>query len=505
MLMRKVWRNRSYLGQIWRDLRDTRQATRFLREDSAAEKGATFNLYPLDDESIYSLKQMGFVAQALRLRGWKVQVLFRNRSMILGRLYFKAFGIKRFVYLDDYPLSRKEKIYCRKKVEEFLAMPLSLQNVKSWSFENCWIGPQIVATLSRIRFEGTIDFQRPEVRRELSRMLGPILEHVLQAIKCLSYNRADLALTIEANYAQFGPLVDAAIAQGISVIQMIQPWKDDALTFRRMTSASRREHPSSVSQETLTALMKRPWTDREEQALNKIFQDRYNGRWFLQNRNQSSTRPYSRDELIRRFTLNPAKPIAVVFSQVLWDANLFYGKDLFEDAGEWFLETVKAACRNSELNWLIKLHPANVWKRNYEDVTNDYAELVMVREEIGELPSHVKIIPADDDISTHSLFETIDYGVTVRGTAGLELVCFGKNCVTAGTGRYSNLGFTLDSEDREEYLSRLAKLHNESKMSDDQILRAKWHAYAAFVLRTWPMISAQAEFRYLERGRAPLV
>jgi hypothetical protein len=50
----------------------------------------------------------------------------------------------------------------------------------------------------------------------------------------------------------------------------------------------------------------------------------------------------------------------VVFSQVLWDANLFYGEDLFEDAGEWFVETVRVACANSAMNWLIKLHPANV-------------------------------------------------------------------------------------------------------------------------------------------------
>jgi capsule polysaccharide export protein KpsC/LpsZ len=205
-----------------------------------------------------------------------------------------------------------------------------------------------------------------------------------------------------------------------------------------------------------------------------------------------------------RFRLDARKPTAVVFSHVLWDANLFYGDDLFEDYGEWFVETLRAACANPALNWLIKLHPANVWKRNYEGITQAYAERALIDQAIGALPSHVTLIAADDDISTLSLFESIDYGVTVRGTSGMELVCFGKPCVTAGTGRYSGLGFTLDSTSREQYLQRLASLQKQPAMNEKETLRAKWHAYAAFALRPWQMRSARARFAYLEEGRSPL-
>ena len=34
------------------------------------------------------------------------------------------------------------------------------------------------------------------------------------------------------------------------------------------------------------------------------------------------------------------------------------------------------------------------------------------------------------------LFKVIDYGITVRGTIGIELPCFGIPVITAGTGRY---------------------------------------------------------------------
>lgn len=504
MLLRKLWRDRRHIRGIASDLLETHRATGFLRRATVKGVGRMLNLYAVDDDSIYTIKQMAFVSQALRLRGWRVQVVLRNRAMMLGRAYFRAFGIRCFVYLEDHRLTDEERALCRRKAQEFLDGTLGLQDIKAWTFEGCWIGPQIISTLSRIRFEGSVDFTHPEVRRRLQEMLAPALEHVLRARKLIEQHPADLALTNEANYAMFGPLVDVAIGRGCNVIQMIQPWKDDALTFRRMTPVTRREHPSSVARETLDLLVRRPWTDREQQALDQMFQDRYGGRWFLQERNQRNTREYGRDDLVARYGMDAGKPIAAVFSHVLWDANLFYGNDLFEDYGEWFVETVRAACGNPSINWLIKVHPANVWKRAYENITSEYAEITLIRQEIGKLPPHVRLVAADDDISTLSLFRSIDYGVTVRGTSGMELVCFGKHCVTAGTGRYSNLGFTLDSASRQEYLERLASLHETAPMTAAQRHRGKWHAYAAFALRPWSMLSAKASFSYQDQGSAPL-
>jgi hypothetical protein len=504
MFLRKVWLYQGCFGSILRDILETRRASRYLREADVRTIGRILNLYALDDDSINTLKQMSLISQALRLRGWTIQVVLRNRSVVLGRVYFRSFGIDRFVYLEDQKLCADDRKQCRRQAQEFLDGQLSLQAVKTWAFKGCWIGPQIIATLSRLRFEGSVDFSHPEVRLRLKEMLVPVLEHVLRARKLVAQYPADLALTQEANYAAFGPLVDSAIERGCNVIQMIQPWRDDALTFRRLTRATRREHPSSVARETLDYLAQRPWTPREQQDLNQVLQDRYSGRWFLQERNQLSTRRYTSADLTQRFQLDPSKPTAVVFSQVLWDANLFYGDDLFEDAGEWFVETVRAACANPALNWLIKLHPANVWKRKYENIKQEYAEQKLIRDRVGVLPSHVKVIDADDNISTLSLFESVDYGVTMRGTAGMEIVCFGRQCLTAGTGRYSGLGFTLDSSIREEYLQRLSTLHMQAAMSASEIQRAKWHAYAAFLLRPWTMVSAIAHFNYQDAGRSPL-
>jgi hypothetical protein len=193
-----------------------------------------------------------------------------------------------------------------------------------------------------------------------------------------------------------------------------------------------------------------------------------------------------------------------VFSHVLWDANLFYGEDLFQDYGEWFVETVRAAAANPNLNWLIKLHPANLWKRAREGIAGEFAETRLIREHIGALPPHVHILDPDCGIDTMSLFHFTDYGVTVRGTSGMELPCLGKPVLTAGTGRYSGLGFTDDCASAAEYLERLQSLHLEPPLAPERTLLARRHAYAAFLLRPWRMTSFKSVFAYRESGTHPL-
>ena len=184
---------------------------------------------------------------------------------------------------------------------------------------------------------------------------------------------------------------------------------------------------------------------------------------------------------------------------------MFYGEDLFNDFGDWLDKTVKAAADNTNLVWLIKLHPANLWKLARENNSQKLSDFDIIHNAIGKkLPLHMRILEPDCGISTFSLFCSIDYGVTVRGTTGMELPCFGKPTFLAGTGRYSGLGFTIDSSTSEEYLSRLAEIQYYSPMTKEQVILAKKHALAAFKRRAWVMKSFKATFNYQEKGSHPL-
>src|SRR5262249_34498101 len=64
--------------------------------------------------------------------------------------------------------------------------------------------------------------------------------------------------------------------------------------------------------------------------------------------------------------------------------------------------------------------------------------------------------------------------------------------VTAGTGRYSGLGFTLDHDRAEDYLATLAHLHTVSRLSSRETHLARVHAYALMVRRPWVFKSFRA-------------
>jgi hypothetical protein len=476
------------------DFRATQKNAQFLRDLPPLSETAPIVLIAAVDSPFYEVKQLSMMAVGLRLQGWRPVVLTNSPRKRWNRRYFGAFGLCEFVYWDLQEISKSERTTAEGEADRMLAAEPSFQDIKNWSHESCWIGPQILSSISRASFVGTPDVSDPDIRAQLKRRLPDTLLRVLKARKILNTVQPKMMLIVEANYAKYAPITDLAVGAGINVIQVIQPNRDDALTLRRLTKTTRREHPSSLAKSNYLKIREEPWTQEKDDELTEIFEGRYGGRWYLQSRNQPGTRTLSRDEIGKELGLDPKLKVAGVFSHVLWDANLFFGEDLFDDYGHWFVETVKAACANPAVNWLIKLHPANVWKRARESDAGELAELVQIRQHIGELPDHVKLLHPDTTVGTRALFDLCDYGITVRGTVGLELPCFGVTTFTAGTGRCDRFGFTVDSETKEEYLGHMANIQDFGPPSEEQIRWAKSHAHAVFCQRPWMMKSFRAEF-----------
>lgn len=495
---------------VWKDYWAYKKNLAFLRKHPFSSDSKTALLI-LASDMVYEAKIQGMLALGLRMKGWRVVFLLSHLSLWAKRYLKKAYGFSEFIHWEDLALSAKEKKQCFTETQAFLSRPITFQSVKEWIYHKAWIGPQVISSVSRYMMQGAPDVDDPQAQKYIARLLPETIETVHMAERLLDRLQPKLISLIEANYALMGALVDTAISRNVSVIQTVQPARDDAMIFKKLNFVTRRIHPSSVSKESMEKLASLHWTDEHERRLEQEFKNRYGGAWFLQSRNQPGVKQKSREEIVKQLQLDSlmrpegaTKKIAVVFSPVLWDANLFYGEDLFEDFGDWFVQTVRAACENPNVNWIIKMHPANLWKRAREKVHSEFSEVMLIRKEIGDLPDHVKLLYPNTDISTWSLFELTDYGVTVRGTIGMELPCLGKPVFTAGTGRYSGLGFTIDSTSKEEYLEKLAKIQEFPSLSAEETLLAKKHAYAVFLLRPWPMKSFKAVFNYQKKGIHPL-
>lgn len=493
-------RNRDLRAEVTRTWKEMAS----LREIPEPPADAPRALIPCMTNWVYGLKTEAMLGVGLKLAGWRVTFIPPSSTAGWAGELLRAFGFTDFRSWKEFELDEAGYGEIAREAEALLAGATSFLAIKQMTADGCWIGPQVLATISRRLFDTDFDPADPEIRAIIRSTVIQCLGTIRAAHRLFAACQPRLICVNEANYAHHAAIVDTAILEKIEVVHFVQPARDDAFYLWKLRPETRRQHPATVSRETFAKVTAALWTPAHDRQVEAVLRDRYSGKWFLQQRNQADTFAKAKDALVAELQLDPARKIACVFSHVLWDANLFYGNDLFADYGDWFVETVKAACRNDRVNWLIKYHPANAWKRVRENVTTELAEDLLIRQHVGALPEHVKILQPSCGISTQSLFESIDFGVTVRGTAGLELPCYGVPILTAGTGRYSGLGFTIDSKSRAEYLARLASLPDQPPLTLAQMRLARQHAYAVFCLRPWVMKSFRAAFQAARYPGDPL-
>lgn len=429
----------------------------------------------------YQLKLEGMLARALVLEGFRPLVLTSRGVRRSAGRYHRAFGLDA-VELERFA-SEADVAAAAKDAGSLLERTASVQELKALHYREVNVGQHVLSTVSRRLFDGSVRFEDPEAQALVRQLLPETMALALTAERMLDELRPELLVFNEARYAGYGPIFEAALARDLNVVQFVHGYSDDSLVFKRYASGTSRVHPRSLGDASWAAVEDAPWTEAREAELTAQFDIRYGAADVLSRRLHEHTRRRDRTELVAELGLDPAKPNAVLFSHVLWDANLFYGDDLFEDQEAWLIETIRSAAANPHLNWIVKLHPANVWKRRLEGQAGELPEVQAIRSKLGELPAHVRLLLPDTDVSTLSLFELADFAITIRGTVGVEAPVFGVPVVTGGTSHYSGRGFTLDSDSQDEYRSLLARLHEQPPLTEEQVLLAKRHAHALFVRR----------------------
>jgi hypothetical protein len=483
---------------LWRLRLGPGRALRRARPHSA-ERGTV--LIVSLSEQIYQVKLEGILAKSLQLQGYRPVVL-TIRSKGWPEKYLRCFGVEDFVYPDEL-LDASDPGEAAGAAREALAGNPGVQALKELDYREAKVGQAALSTLSRRLQRGRISLDDADAKELLPSILQECMEAVLAGENLLDRLQPEIVIFNEKGYAGFGSIYDVALARGANVIQFVSAgihWRD-ALIFKRYTEETRRIYPASLSLASWELVRAMAWDERREAELTKEFDIRYGDSEKHPDAGlQEGKRIKSPDEVVAQLGLDPAKQTAVLFSHVLWDANLFYGEDLFEDQEAWLVETVKAACANPHANWIVKLHPANMYKALTAELNDETA----IRDAIGELPPHVKLLRPDTDINTFSLFRLADYGITIRGTVGVELPCFGVPILTAGTGRYSGLGFTDDSTTAVEYLDKLARIHELPRLTEEQTVLAKKHAYGLFRLRPFRFTSYRAQFMAADRLDHPL-
>ncbi len=430
------------------------------------------------------------ILTGLRLAGYVPIVLLSNRSRWIERGY-RSLGCSEFVYLEDHLENGPNE-----KAIEAVEGVSRIKDLLELEYLGARSGRFALSTLMRTMRVGDPDLQDEAVRNLLKQHLSSSFNAVEAAGRIIEITRPSLGLFNERGYTPFGEVFDAVLKGGGECILWCAAHKDGFLILKRFNRTNVEQNHFSLSDESWNKIKSMPWVSGHWSRLRSEIEGCYrSGQWFSEVGTQFDKTFPNKSDLISSLGLDPDKKTAVIFAHIFWDATFFWGEDLFDNYEDWLIHMVKAAAKNPHLNWLVKIHPGNTVKDHRDGYTGENPEVVAIRSTLGDTQTNVRVIPPESEISTLSLFDIMNYCVTVRGSIGMESACRGIPVITAGTGRFDQRGFTIDSNSREECLSLISRLHEIEPMTTEQTELARRFTYGVFVVRPLKLESVDYGFR----------
>jgi hypothetical protein len=183
-----------------------------------------------------------------------------------------------------------------------------------------------------------------------------------------------------------------------------------------------------------------------------------------------------------RYNLVADKPTWAIFTHIFWDNSSDYYPIAYNSFEEWILDTIKTIKDIPDVNWLIKVHPAEVW---WDD--SEHGARLLIKKNFSQLPDNIKVIPPDETINPLNFYNVIDGGITCVGTVGLELPILGKPVILAGQPYYSEKGFTYDGLTPDIYRQYLKNIKEITTLSAEKRSLAQKYGYYYYMRRQIPI------------------
>lgn len=280
-------------------------------------------------------------------------------------------------------------------------------------------------------------------------------------------------------YIDWGPALQIALSRKFPVTAWMASYLTARFYFRHVEDNVRIDF-HNLSHSAWDDCKNIALSSPQESRLDKFLEYRYK-RQIAFDMRTFKTANGDIDSLRKRFGLSSKKPVWGIISHINWDSVSDYSPMAYRSFDDWMLDTVREIINITDVQWLIKIHPAEAWDNPESGIQK------LIQKNFPSLPPHVKLLSFDEDISPLDFFQLVDGGITVFGTAGLELVLHGKPVILAGEAHYGGKGFTYDGLTQDSYKQLLRTAAALNPLSDEQRLLARKYAYCYFIQRQIPL------------------
>ena len=411
--------------------------------------------------------------------GYKVYVLTPYNPY--AKRIFALFGIKHVFFPESYYQKKSLSLY-KSQAEKILKECSDFNDLVKFKLGHTKVGEYAASSAMRITRDSSIDLRDKLMLKQIIKILKQSLRATDMARDLINDIKPEIIILNDFAYTPNGQIFDEALyARGTEVLIIGNSYNSNLFIFRKYNQTEKdiRLHPYSILEKDWEKIQELEWNEAYWTKLYEELKDNYvKGSWYSSVGTQFGKKIYSKEDLVNVLNIDKNKETAILFSHIFWDASFAFGVDLFDNYYDWFVNVLKIAKDKTNINWIIKIHPANSTKAARDNYTGSHKELDAIEDVFGSyLPEHIKILPPESDINTFSLFSVMDYCLTVRGTIGIESAALGVRTLLAGTGRYDNKGFTFDYVTKDDYLNALSNIEKTQKMSQEMIRLARIHAY----------------------------
>lgn len=337
------------------------------------------------------------------------------------------------------------------------------------------VGDHAKAGLLRFLARGTLTGTREETAVFRRYMIAGIL--TLRSIqRLLKQNSFEAAVVHHGIYIPQGIIAEACRLAGVRVVTWNVGYRKNCLLF----SHNETYHHAMMDEPTAT-WEDMTWSEEHDKFISEYLKSRWYGTndwiWF-HDKPTFDLGPFSHET-----GFDPSKPAVGMLTNVFWDAQLHYPKNVFQNMLDWVFQTVDYFVRRPDIQLLIRIHPAEI----RGTVPSRERVVDALRERFPNLPPNIILVGPENKISTYPIMEACD-AVVIYGTkTGVELTSVGIPTIVAGEAWIRNKGLTHDPKTQEEYFALLDRLPFGKRMDDRQMARARRYAFHFFFRRMIPV------------------
>jgi len=398
--------------------------------------------------------------------------VFCNGCMARGAQVFDHMGL-RVMRLSEL-LSAEDRAHAAK-----IAAEVPWQDVQKYHYRGLPLGEHAMA--GALRFYGRGDVSGEPAGEAVVRRYLEAAHLIAAAIgRAIDLHRYECIVVNHGIYVPHGVTAAVARARNVRLVAWNLAYRKQCAIFSHGDT-----YHHTLMNEPTEAWESMPWSSKEEARIMDYLRSRRSGSsrdWIWFNSNPDN----DLDRFATETGLDWKKPVVGMLTNVVWDAQLHYPANAFDNMIDWVLKTIVYFSRRPDLQLLIRVHPGELAPPGGS--TKSRQPIVEeIRKAFPTLPANVFIVGPESPLSTYEAMDRCN-AVIIYGTkTGVELTSTGSHVIVAGEAWIRNKGVTADAISEESYFAQLDALPRKQQTDEALVRRARQYAYHFFFRRMIPL------------------